>query len=70
MTETEGDGADTAVETEACRWCSEALPERKGVKFCPHCGGDIRLVPCPACGEALEAAWRFCVTCGAEVAAP
>ncbi len=54
----------------ACRWCSGTLPEREGVKFCPHCGGDIRLVPCAACGEALEVSWRYCVSCGVAVATP
>jgi hypothetical protein len=53
----------------SCSWCGELLPERPGMSYCPHCGGDIRLVPCPACGEALERSWRFCVACGAEVAA-
>jgi hypothetical protein len=51
----------------ACNWCGELLPERPGMSYCPHCGGDVRLVPCPACGEALEPSWRFCVACGTEV---
>lgn len=52
---------------EACPWCRENLPERGGVKFCPFCGSNVQLVPCPACGEELELNWRFCIACGTEV---
>ena len=50
-----------------CRWCAQELPLREGLNYCPHCGGDARLSPCPACGEALEPSWRYCVSCGTEV---
>lgn len=53
---------------ETCPWCKENLPQRPGVRFCPYCGSNVRLVPCPACGEELELNWRFCVACGTEVA--
>lgn len=53
--------------TETCEWCSEALPDREGMNFCPHCGGCLKLVLCPACGEGLEPTWRFCVVCGVEI---
>ncbi len=53
---------------ETCPWCKENLPQRPGVRFCPFCGSNVRLVPCPACGEELELNWRFCVACGTEVA--
>ena len=53
---------------ENCRWCREDLPNRDNMKFCPFCGSDVRLRPCPECGEELEINWRFCVACGTEVA--
>lgn len=52
---------------EACPWCRESLPQRGGVKFCPFCGSNVQLVPCPTCGEELELNWRFCIACGMEV---
>jgi len=51
----------------SCPWCRENLPDRDGIKFCPFCGSNVRLVPCPGCGEELELNWRFCVACGTEV---
>jgi hypothetical protein len=72
---TEGDGdAGTGGEEngrppfETCPWCRENLPQRPGVSFCPFCGSNVQLVPCPACGEELELNWRFCIACGTEVA--
>ncbi len=52
---------------DACRWCRAELPHRASLKFCPFCGTDIHVVPCPSCGEELEPEWRFCVACGTEV---
>jgi len=57
-----GDG-----EVRACLWCRAELPARENLNFCPFCGTDIHLVPCPSCGEELEPGWRFCAACGAEV---
>lgn len=51
-----------------CPWCREDLPNRPSMKFCPFCGSDVRLRPCPDCGEELEIKWRFCIACGTEVA--
>jgi hypothetical protein len=51
-----------------CAWCREELPDRDDLRFCPYCGTDATLVPCPGCGEALEPRWRFCIVCGSEVA--
>jgi hypothetical protein len=52
---------------ENCPWCRETLPQQARVRFCPFCGSNIHLVPCPACGEELRLNWRFCIACGTEV---
>ncbi len=52
---------------EACRWCRAPLPRHPNLNYCPFCGQDVHVVPCPSCGEELEPEWRFCVACGAEV---
>ena len=48
----------------SCPWCREGLPARATLNFCPQCGADLHTRPCAACGEELEAGWRFCVACG------
>jgi hypothetical protein len=50
-----------------CRYCSGALPETRLVKFCPHCGHNLQVHNCPACGAELETGWKFCVACGKGV---
>jgi hypothetical protein len=50
-----------------CNWCRAELPNRENLNYCPFCGTDVNVVPCPSCGEALEPDWRFCIACGAEV---
>jgi len=62
---TEGDAKDG--EATACKWCRAELPNRENLNYCPFCGTDVHVVPCPSCGEALEPDWRFCIACGAEV---
>jgi hypothetical protein len=52
-----------------CRWCRAELPRRENLRFCPFCGTDVSLVPCPACGEEMQPKWRFCVACGIQVPA-
>jgi hypothetical protein len=52
---------------ENCPWCRENLPDQAGVRFCPFCGSNVQLVPCPDCGEELETTWRFCIACGTEI---
>lgn len=61
-------GAGSASEApEACRWCRAGLPHRDNLNYCPFCGTDVHVVPCPECGEELEPEWRFCIACGAEI---
>lgn len=59
-----GTGEAAASEPVTCRFCSEALPLQADVRYCPHCGADQRQRPCRACGQPLEAGWRFCTACG------
>ncbi len=47
-----------------CPYCTGHLPGGREVSFCPHCGQDLTVVHCPACGSELERGWKFCVTCG------
>ncbi|HSR41299.1 MAG TPA: zinc ribbon domain-containing protein [Longimicrobiales bacterium] len=56
------------TEGEACKWCRATLPNRENLNYCPFCGTDVNVVPCPSCGEALEPEWRFCIACGAGMA--
>lgn len=63
---TDGGAAATAPGDEGvCYWCRGTLPVRENLNFCPFCGTDIGVVPCPSCGEAVEPGWRFCIQCGA-----
>lgn len=61
-------GTDDGEPQTQCRWCRGELPQRANLNFCPHCGTDVHVVPCPSCGEELERDWRFCFACGTEVA--
>jgi hypothetical protein len=47
-----------------CRYCGGALPEGRNITFCPHCGQNLTVVNCPACGTELDVGWKFCTTCG------
>ena len=51
-----------------CVFCADPLPAGRRVRFCPHCGGDQRLRPCPRCDAVLEREWRYCISCGHDVA--
>ena len=52
------------VTGEQCQFCNGELPAGRQISFCPHCGQDLTIVHCPACGSELERGWKFCVTCG------
>lgn len=47
-----------------CRYCNGALPAGRRITFCPHCGQNLTVVNCMACGTELELGWKFCTTCG------
>jgi predicted amidophosphoribosyltransferase len=47
-----------------CPACDESLPAGRAITFCPHCGQDVTMVNCPACGSELEVGWKFCPVCG------
>ena len=49
---------------DTCGYCKGSLPAGRQISFCPHCGQDLTLVHCPACGSELERGWKFCVICG------
>lgn len=56
-----------AARAAECAFCNQPLPVGRRVRYCPSCGSDQRLRPCPRCDEVLERTWRFCVNCGLEV---
>lgn len=51
-----------------CRFCNGSLPGGRRITFCPHCGQNLTVQHCPACGTELEMGWKFCTTCGRSVA--
>ena len=53
---------------QTCPHCKGELPVGRPITFCPHCGQDLTVQHCPACGSELEHGWKFCVTCGRAVA--
>jgi hypothetical protein len=54
---------------EPCRYCNGALPTGRRITFCPHCGQNLTIVNCMACGTELELGWKFCTTCGRPASA-
>src|SRR3954468_4838906 len=48
---------------ERCRYCNELLPHDRTITFCPHCGQNLTIVNCEACGTELEVGWKFCPVC-------
>lgn len=59
----------TPRETTLCRYCAHELPVIPGrpLNFCPHCGQNLQVLNCAACGAEVEAGWRFCIACGKAV---
>jgi len=62
-------GSQTVVPEsgEQCRYCNGALPAGRRITFCPHCGQNLTVVNCLACGTELDLGWKFCTTCGRPV---
>jgi hypothetical protein len=58
----------SSAATASCAYCDSALPAHRQTRFCPFCGADQSMQPCPACGEAIEPGWAFCIACGTGVA--
>ena len=57
-------GQRSIVASGRCRYCSGDLPEGRNITYCPHCGQNLTVLNCPACGTELEVGWKFCTTCG------
>ena len=57
-------GQRSIVASGNCRYCNGALPEGRNITFCPHCGQNLTVQNCPACGTELDVGWKFCTTCG------
>ena len=64
-----GSRAVVANAGERCRYCNELLPSGRTITFCPHCGQNLTVVNCEACGTELELGWKFCPICGRPAAA-
>lgn len=47
-----------------CKYCGQALPEGREVRYCPACGQNLLVRRCAACSAELEPGWKFCVACG------
>lgn len=60
--------AASKTDLSRCRYCSGDLPSGRVMYYCPHCGQNLQVLNCPACGAEIEAGWKFCVACGKAVA--
>ncbi|MGA9838363.1 MAG: zinc ribbon domain-containing protein, partial [Gemmatimonadaceae bacterium] len=56
--------AAAAADEARCRYCGGKLPQDRKIVFCPHCGQNLTVRNCSACGAELEIGWKFCVACG------
>lgn len=54
---------------DGCRFCGGALPAGRRIVYCPHCGQDLTVQHCLACGTELELGWKFCISCGRSATA-
>jgi len=59
--------ADASDGASLCRYCGGNLPAGRSMNYCPHCGQNLQVLNCPACGAEVEAGWKFCVSCGKAV---
>ena len=59
-------GSSARASVGSCLWCTETLPDRGDVKFCPHCGVNTAVKPCGGCRAEMEASWKFCISCGTK----
>jgi len=59
---------DVTVGGAPCGYCGGDLPVGRTVIFCPHCGQNVGVMHCPVCGTELDVGWRYCITCGREMA--
>jgi hypothetical protein len=57
-------GQRSIVASGNCRYCGGELPEGRNITYCPHCGQNLTVLNCPACGTELDVGWKFCTTCG------
>jgi hypothetical protein len=55
------------VSSAPCAFCGGQLPVGRAVIFCPHCGQNVGIVHCPACGTELDVGWGYCITCGRQM---
>lgn len=60
-------GTASGTANGTCLFCNQTLPDGKTVRFCPFCGMDQQRRPCSSCGEVLDRAWKYCITCGTAV---
>jgi hypothetical protein len=55
---------EATIDASLCRYCGGVLPAGRAMNYCPHCGQNLQVLNCPACGAEVEAGWKFCVSCG------
>jgi hypothetical protein len=56
--------ASPPIEEARCGYCKGLLPPGHRVVFCPHCGQNLTVLNCSACGVEMEVGWKYCVACG------